>query len=173
MTTKVRERRAIHGVTDRFAEIKQIVNEDSQAVLRMGKPRARAGGLSKAVRRERESSILQNSSGCAHFSLPFRVSVLSLRCLLTCSFRRPALCTRGCFGSLDGDPTGEAHFQHPLDIDCVASRGQGPCIDDADADNDDTDDDDYEGVNDDGDDDDDDGTRLRGLSCFAVGKCIP
>ena len=65
------------------------------------------------------------------------------------------------------------HFQHPLDIDCVASRGQGPCIDDADADNDDTDDDDYEGVNDDGDDDDDDGTRLRGLSCFAVGKCIP
>ena len=64
------------------------------------------------------------------------------------------MCTRGYFGSLDGDPTGEAHFQHPLDIDCVASHGQGPCIDDADADNDDTDDDDDEGDNDDGDDDD-------------------
>ena len=43
-----------------------------------------------------------------------------------------------------------------------------------DDDNDDTDDDDAdEGDNDDGDDDDEgDGTRLRGLSCFAVGKCF-
>ena len=54
-----------------------------------------------------------------------------------------------------------------------------------DDDNDDTDDDDDEGDNDhddkdeghnDKDDDcdprDEDGTRLRGLSCFAVGKCI-
>ena len=50
----------------------------------------------------------------------------------------------------------------------MASRGQGPCIDDADADNDDTDDDD-EGDNDDGD-DDDDGTRLRGLPWACRGQ---
>ena len=57
---RVRELQAIHEVTDPFAIIEQTVNEELQAVPGVGKPRGRAGGLSRAARREREANILQD-----------------------------------------------------------------------------------------------------------------
>ena len=57
---KDRELQAIHKVTDPFAIIEQTVNEELQAVPGVGKPRGRAGGLSRAARREREANILQD-----------------------------------------------------------------------------------------------------------------
>ena len=57
---KDRELQAIHKVTDPFAIIEQTVNEELQAMPGVGKPRGRAGGLSRAARREREANILQD-----------------------------------------------------------------------------------------------------------------